>query len=97
MSEGFLSGFGAFGRVSSLLSHNSLLAVCELPDELFQPYASSTTSVVVLEKGIPHNTQRKTVFVRLQYDGLTLKKGPALPDRIERIKYPQQLMPFLIK
>lgn len=59
----------------NILSRNSLLAVCQMPDELFQPYASSTTSVVLLEKGIPHNPKRKTVFVHLQYDGLTLKKG----------------------
>ncbi len=62
-----------------ILSHNSLLAVCQMPDELFQPYASSTTSVILLEKGIPHNPKRKTVFVRLQYDGLTLKKGVRVP------------------
>src|SRR5712692_10159165 len=58
-----------------ILSNNSLIAVCQMPDELFQPYASATTSVVLLEKGIPHNPKRKTIFVRLQYDGLTLKKG----------------------
>lgn len=59
----------------AILTQNALLAVCQLPDELFQPYASSTTSVVLLEKGVPHNTRRKTIFVRIQYDGLTLKKG----------------------
>jgi type I restriction-modification system DNA methylase subunit len=59
----------------SILETNTLLAVCQLPDELFQPYASCTTSVILLEKGISHNPKRKTVFVRLHYDGLTLKKG----------------------
>jgi type I restriction enzyme M protein len=59
----------------NLLAHNSLLAVCQLPDELFQPYASSTTSILLFEKGVPHNPKRKSVFVRIQYDGLTLKKG----------------------
>lgn len=58
-----------------ILKNNSLVAVCQLPDELFQPYASSTTSIVVLEKGVPHDRRRKSVFVRVQYDGLTLKKG----------------------
>jgi type I restriction-modification system DNA methylase subunit len=57
-----------------ILAHNSLLAVCQMPDELFQPFSSSNTSVVFIEKGVPHDTKRKTVFVRLQYDGLTLKK-----------------------
>lgn len=64
----------------NILKNHSLLSVCQLPDELFQPYASATTSVALLEKGIPHNDKRKSVFVRLQYDGLTLRKG----SRVER-------------
>ena len=64
----------------SVLKKHSLIAVCQLPDELFQPFASATTSFVVVEKGIPHNTKRKTVFVRLHHDGLSLNKGV----RIER-------------
>ncbi len=60
---------------SKVLKNNSLLAVIQLPDELFQPYASATTSVVVLEKGVPHSPKRDTVFVRIEFDGLTLKKG----------------------
>lgn len=63
-----------------ILSHHSLLAVCQLPDELFQPFASATTSFVVIEKGVPHNPKHKTAFVRLRYDGLALDKGV----RIER-------------
>ena len=79
---------------TSILTHHSLLAVCQFPDELFQPYASATTSVVLLEKGIPHNNKRKTVFARLQYDGLTLRKGTRtvrqdgknqLPNAVEAI------------
>lgn len=58
-----------------LLRTNTLLGVCQLPDELFQPFASATTSVVLLEKGVPHDPKRKSIFVRVQYDGLTLKKG----------------------
>ncbi len=63
-----------------ILERNSLLAVVQLPNELFQPFASATTAFVVIEKGVPHSQRRKTVFVRLQYDGLTLRKG----TRIER-------------
>ncbi len=75
-----------------ILSRHSLLAVCQLPDELFQPFASTTTSFVVIEKGIPHNPERKTVFVRLHHDGLTLDKGARIehgpnqiPEAIEAI------------
>ena len=63
-----------------ILRRHTLVAVAQLPDELFQPYASSTTCVVLLEKGVPHTVKRKTVFVRIAYDGLTLKKSA----RVER-------------
>lgn len=58
-----------------LLEKNTLISVIQLPDEIFQPFASATTSVILLEKGVPHSRERKTIFARLQYDGLTLKKG----------------------
>ncbi len=58
-----------------ILEEHSLLAVCQLPDELFQPFSSTTTSFVLIEKGVPHDANRKTAFVRLQHDGLTLHKG----------------------
>lgn len=64
----------------SLLEKHTLHAVCQLPDELFQPFASATTSFVLLEKGVPHNPQRKTTFVRLVYDGFSLHKN----IRVER-------------
>jgi len=70
-----------------VLKHNSLLAVCQLPDELFQPFASATTTFAVIEKGVPHNSKRKTVFVRLYHDGLTLRKGV----RVERPTEPNQI------
>lgn len=63
------------GWRQKILRDHTLLAVCELPDDLFQPYASATTSVILLEKGVPHNPNRKTAFARIQHDGLTLKKG----------------------
>ena len=58
-----------------VLTENSLVAVCQMPDELFQPFASSTTSVVLIEKGVPHDSRRKTEFVRIQRDGYALRKG----------------------
>lgn len=67
------------GWREKLLKNNTLLAVCELPDEVFQPYASTTTTVVLLESNIPHNDEVETVFCRIQYDGLTLKKGVRVP------------------
>ena len=58
-----------------------------MPDELFQPFASATTAFVVIEKGVPHNSRRKSIFVRLHYDGLTLRKG----TRVERKTEPNQI------
>lgn len=58
-----------------ILKNNSLAAVVQLPDELFQPFSSTTTSVIFIERGIPHDPKRKSAFVRIEYDGLTLKKG----------------------
>lgn len=61
------------------LKRHSLIAVCQLPDEVFQPFAAVTTTFAVFEKGVPHDPRRKTVFVRLHHDGLTLKKGVRVP------------------
>ncbi len=70
-----------------ILSRNTLDAVCQLPDELFQPFASVTTSIVFLTKGRPHPTTRQTVFARVQHDGLQLKKSA----RVRRESEPDQI------
>lgn len=71
------------GWRENILRKNTLLAVCELPDEVFQPFASTTTCVIMLEKGVPHNGNTRTVFVRIEKDGLELKKGVRVPRRDE--------------
>lgn len=63
----------------SILAQHTLRAVIELPDETFQPFASATTCVLLIEKGIPHSKANTTSFVRIQYDGLVLKKGVRVP------------------
>ena len=70
-----------------ILSRHSLTAVCQLPDELFQPFASVTTSIIFLTKGCPHPPQRNIVFVRVQHDGLILRKNA----RIKRESEPNQI------
>jgi hypothetical protein len=60
---------------ATIMESHTLEAVCELPDETFQPYASTTTCIVLIRKGVPHSKRQKTVFVRVEHDGLTLKKG----------------------
>lgn len=80
-----------------ILRRNSLVTVCQMPDELFQPYASSTTSVVVLEKGVPHGQGKETIFVKLTYDGLTLKKGIRVPRPDGRNQIPGAVAAILNK
>ena len=70
-----------------ILSRNTLTAICQLPDELFQPFASVTTAIVFLTKGRAHPATRRTVFVRLQHDGLLLKKSA----RVRRASEPDQV------
>jgi hypothetical protein len=73
-----------------ILHDNSLRGVVTLPSELFQPYASSTTGIVVLEKGVPHTNKTTTFFCRIENDGFRLKKntrveqaGSQLPDALD--------------
>ena len=92
MPTGLLVKAGTKAWRSRILGKHSLLSVCQFPDELFQPFASATTSFVVIEKGVPHGNKRKTVFVRLHHDGLSLHKGVRvekgpnqLPDALDAI------------
>ncbi|WP_298214360.1 class I SAM-dependent DNA methyltransferase [Acidocella sp.] len=92
LPTGLLAKPGAGEWRAKILRHNTLVAVCQLPNELFQPFAAATTSFVVIEKGVPHNPKRKTTFVRLHYDGLELQKGARvergsnqIPEAIEAI------------
>ena len=86
-----------------ILEQNSLLAVCQLPDELFEPFASVTTAMILLEKGRKHRSSRKTVFARLQNDGLILQRKARVarkskpnqtPDVIEAVENKQNVPGF---
>ena len=72
---------------AKILAKHTLTAVCQLPDELFQPFASVTTSILVIEKGRPHSAHHKTMFVRIRHDGLVLRKNA----RIRRETEPDQI------
>jgi hypothetical protein len=58
-----------------VLKSNSLKAVITLPSELFQPYASATTALVVIEKGVKQDRQSQTFFARVTNDGFRLHKN----------------------
>lgn len=60
---------------AGLLAKHTLEAVIQMPDYLFQPYASATTAIVYLRKGIPHPKKKRVFFARVSNDGFKLKKG----------------------
>lgn len=71
-------------RTQTLKEHR-LEAVFTLPKELFQPYASATTAIILLRKGVPHG-DHKTFFCRIANDGFRLKKGT-------RVNIPGSVLP----
>ena len=75
-------------RTNVLLS-NSLTAVCQLPDDLFQPFAKVTTSILFLTKGRPQSPHRRTIFVRLSRDGMALRKNARIPNPLEPNEVPR--------
>jgi type I restriction enzyme M protein len=70
----------------SILKEHTLDAVVSLPGELFQPYAASTTAILVLEQGMPHPKNKKTFFCRIQNDGFRLKKGVRVKQPGSQVK-----------
>lgn len=58
-----------------VLKKNTLKAVIKVPDELFQPFASSYADIVILEKGVPHRADAKVFFGYISDDGYRIKKG----------------------
>jgi hypothetical protein len=85
----------------AILRQHTLRAAITLPPDLFQPYASSTTAVLLLEKGVPHGTKTLTFFCRITNDGYGLKKnvrveqpGEQLSAALEAYRTKQSLPGF---
>lgn len=57
-----------------ILKDNSLYFVATLPADLFSPYASYNTAILMIQKGIPHSS-KKTFVCRIPNDGYKLKKN----------------------
>ena len=68
-----------------ILKNNKLVFVATMPPDLFNPYASFNTAVIVIQKGIPHNGA-KVFFARLFNDGYKLKKNNRIPRSGSQIK-----------
>ncbi|WP_394999216.1 class I SAM-dependent DNA methyltransferase [Sphingomonas sp.] len=63
----------------SILAKHTLEAVIQMPNYLFEPYASATTAVLFIRKGVPHPTGKRVFFARIENDGFRLKKGVRIP------------------
>lgn len=60
---------------TNLLNKNTLDGVIVLPDELFAPYASSYTVVLMMTKGIKHKPDHRVFFCRIENDGYRRRKS----------------------
>ena len=81
------------GWRKGILEKHTLEAVIQMPDELFEPYASATTAVIYIRKGVPHPKGKHVFFARVANDGLRLKKGVRVA--IEGNELPKALEHFL--
>lgn len=62
-----------------LLENNTLLTVIGFPNDLFYPQASVEPVIIVVRKGVPHEQNRKCLFVRISDDGFVKLKKRRLP------------------
>lgn len=62
-----------------VLKENKLLFVATLPADLFNPYASFNTAIILLQKGVRHENSH-VFFARLWNDGYKLKKNVRVPQ-----------------
>lgn len=66
-----------------ILSKHTLKCVINTPSELFQPNASTITSIAVFETNLPHDS-KEVVFYDLKDDGLVLSKHKGRTDRYNK-------------
>lgn len=59
----------------NVLNNNTLDGVVVLPDELFAPYASSYTVVLMMTKGVKHKPDHEVFFCRVENDGFRRRKS----------------------
>lgn len=61
-----------------ILKENTLVLAATLPPDLFAPYSSFNTAVLVLQKGVPHGS-KDVFFCRIENDGFKVKKSARVP------------------
>lgn len=68
-----------------VLKHNTLDGVIILPEDLFEPYASSYTAVLLMTKGVKHSPNHRVFFAHIENDGFKIKKGSKVPQPGEQL------------
>lgn len=63
----------------NIIKNNNILFIATLPPDLFNPYASYNTAILVIEKGVPQ-ADKKTFVCRISNDGYKLKKNARIPQ-----------------
>jgi type I restriction enzyme M protein len=71
-----------------ILKNNTVHFVATLPADLFNPYASYNTAILMIQKGVPHSN-KKTFVCRIPNDGYKLKKN-------NRIQQDGSLLPTIL-
>ncbi|MCC6289103.1 MAG: N-6 DNA methylase [Chitinophagaceae bacterium] len=71
-----------------ILKENSIYLIATLPADLFNPYASYNTAILMIQKGIPH-ASKKAFVCRIPNDGFKLKKN-------NRIKQSSSMLPLIL-
>jgi len=62
----------------TILAGNTVCLVATLPPDLFNPYASYNTAILMIRKGVPHGN-KKIFSCRIPNDGFKLKKKSRIP------------------
>jgi len=70
---------------TDILKKNTLDAVIVLPDELFAPYASSYTAILLMTKGVKHPANQPVFFARIANDGFRRRKSVRVPCEGEEL------------
>lgn len=65
---------------NNLLKNNTLKAVINMPKDLFQPNASTGSSIIVIETNRKHNFNMPVEFYNLKKDGFELQKKKGRRD-----------------
>jgi len=62
-----------------LASKHTINGIISFEREIWQPYADSVTSILIMTKGIPHRKNRDVFFAKVKNDGFRLEKRVRMP------------------